>query len=252
MTTGMSASRLSSATTPRACRRCDDRTPGHPSAAKRRKHPRQLGRQRGHSPAPAIDQLHARGGQLFVPGRQPTLGAGPLEQPIAPRQDLAIAQQRWKVAGVQPRSEAIDEAAPGCGWAVQDRQILPAEDDDPGPRTQIPRALPGAVFDTLDRPADGAAAFGVDQVTAECRRLRPPRRQVGQPRGPERPSRQEHTKAFEEVRLALRVTSRKDVQPVRRSIGKGLKIAKITQNQAANLHPSRVPFPVENSVPNSS
>src|SRR5207244_7421828 len=122
-------------------------------------------------------------------------------------------------------------AAPGCGWAVQDRQILPAEDDNPGPRTEIPRALPGAVFDTLDRPADRAAAFGVDQITAQRRRLRPPRRQVGQPRGPERPSRHEHPTAFEEVRLALRVTSRRSVQPDRPGLGQGRKIAKLTQNR---------------------
>src|SRR5207245_11675952 len=113
-------------------------------------------------------------------------------------------------------------------------------------------ALPGSVLEPLDRAADGAGACGVEQVTARRRRRGPPRRQVGQPRGPKRPSSQEHTEAFEEVRLALRVASREDVQPARRSIGEGLIIAKITQNQATNLHPSRVPFPVENPVPNSS
>src|SRR5207302_8484791 len=119
---------------------------------------------------------HAPGAQMFVTGRQTTLGAGPMNNPIAPSQDLATPKQRREVAGEQPPGEAIDEAAPGCGRAVQDRQILPAEDDNSGPRTEIPRALPGAVFYTLDRPADRATAFGMDQVAAQRRGLRPPRR----------------------------------------------------------------------------
>src|SRR5262249_38158103 len=60
------------------------------------------------------------------------------------------------------------------------------------------------------------------------------------------------TQPLEDGRLSLPGATFQDGQPARPSIAEAAIIAKITQNQATNLHPPSVPFPVENSAPKSS
>src|SRR5262249_25753634 len=117
---------------------------------------------------------------------------------------------------------------------------------------ELPRPLPRPIVPPLDRPADRARTLCMNQLTGQGCRIGAPRGQIRQTGCPKRAAGEEYTEPVEDVRLALRVAPFQDVQPARRSIAEAAIIAKITQNQATNLHPPSVPFPVENSAPKSS
>src|SRR5262245_5116478 len=145
---------------------------------------RELRLETGHSPPTTVDQLDAHRGKLLVPGREPALVRQPLLQElVSPDQDLTVADECRPVTGIQPGREAVEEVAPGHRRAVQDFQVLPAEGHGPRPGAVVTGALPGAVFQAFDRPADGSSAGVAMELTRQRGLRRPPERNLPQTRG---------------------------------------------------------------------
>src|SRR2546428_2801078 len=131
------------------------------------------------------------------------------------------------MARVEPSREAVEEVPAYGRHAVDDFQVLPSKRHHPRPRALVAGALPGAVLSFPEAASNRSNAVRASQLTREGGRLRPPARNLGQPRRSERAARQQNCERFEEIAFALRVGPAQEVEARRRATGEGLIITKI-------------------------
>jgi hypothetical protein len=143
-----------------------------PRAREGRVHARELRLQSRHRLPAAPEQLHPDRRKLLVPRLELRHVSGIvsalLEEPVAAREDLAEPQQRRDVIRIEPSGEPVDEIAARHRSAVDDLEILPAERDNTRPlRRRLARALPGPVFEPVQRPPDRPLRFAANEVAHE-------------------------------------------------------------------------------------
>src|SRR5207247_8850632 len=110
---------------------------------------------------------------------------------------------------------------------VNNRHMLPADSDHPGPPTRLARGLPGTVLPSLEGSPDRTDPLDPLELTCQDSYLGPPGRKLTQSGGSEGPSGQQDSDSFQGVGLTLSVPSGEEIQPGRRAVRKGAIVTKI-------------------------
>jgi hypothetical protein len=138
---------------------------------------------------------------------------------VAAAQDLVEGLGGGEEAGPAAEHRAVEEPPPVGRWSTHDRQILGREQHHVE-RAEVPGHRPHwLVVDQrglalgLDHDAVAALELVPGDARAQLGPLRAVPDDLGEAVGAKRPQRGQHVHRLEEVRLALAVVAREDVEP---------------------------------------
>src|SRR5262249_37732558 len=110
------------------------------------------------------------------------------------------------------------------------------------PRASLARRRPCPALARLEESAERARGLAAAQLTAQDRALTRPTGEICGPSASERSTQDEHAEPLEEVRLALGIGARHEVERRGRAEGKGRKIPEIGERYGVNVHPICAPM----------
>src|SRR4030095_4206570 len=191
------------------------------------------------------EKLETYAGQLLVPGRKRLVEGGwrepTLEEMVSALHHAPVAPVRGEMCGKELSGEAVREAAPGLGPAVDDGQVLPAEWDHARPGTPFAGDDPGTVVPRGHYSLDRARGVVAPNLSRNRGVRGVPANEIGRSAASKRASNEDETEAFEEIRLALAVGGRGGGQGRGWRIGERRIVTKIRQHYPVDIHPEFAP-----------